>query len=233
MKIGILECDKVRESLVGKYGSYPDMFAALLRRADASISLEVYDVTANQLPGTIHDCDGYLITGSKYSVYEDLQWIEQLSEFVVQLNIARKKLVGICFGHQLIAQALGGKVAKYAGGWGVGIQQYSFKMKPGWILTDQEDFSLLATHQDQVIEMPEKAVLIAGNAFCKNAMFCIEDHILTVQAHPEFCSDYCRQLIEIRREMIGEDVSVAALASLDEDHEGDQFACWLVDFMKN
>ena len=232
MKIGILETDKVRDTLVEEFGTYPEMFIRLFSSVTSNVTFKVYEVLSGDYPSSVDECDAYLITGSKCSAYEDLPWIHQLSDFIVKLHNAKKNLVGICFGHQLIAIALGGVTQKYKGGWGVGVCDYKLKEKLAWLNTEEINFSLLATHQDQVTRLPSEATLLAGNNFCKNAMFSVGNHILTFQGHPEFIPNYSRCLIHIRREIMGEDVSDDALASLSRRHDGLLIAQWIVAFLK-
>ena len=113
MKLGILKTDAVRPEWVPEFGEYPDMFMALLAREDPQLEFAVYDVEQGIYPQDIDEVDAYLITGSKSSVYEDKPWIQELMEFVRVLDRRRKKIVGICFGHQLVAQALGGRTGSW------------------------------------------------------------------------------------------------------------------------
>ena len=131
MKLGILKTDAVRPEWVPEFGEYPDMFVALLEQADPSLEFVVYDVEEGQYPDDIEEVDAYLITGSKSSVYDDKPWIARLMDFVQELDRRRKKLVGICFGHQLVAQALGGEAAKSPKGWGVGLAHASIQHATG------------------------------------------------------------------------------------------------------
>lgn len=231
MKLGILKTDTVRPEWVAEFGEYPDMFIALLRQADAELDYVVYDVQQGEYPADIDEVDAYLITGSKAGVYEDKPWIATLMAFVRELHRRRKKLVGICFGHQLVAQALGGKTEKSPKGWGVGLHTHRFHSTPPW--HDQVDLELdiLVSHQDQVVEVPENAKVLAGSEFCLNAVCQIDDHILTFQGHPEFVSDYAREIMNHRREMIGEEAYAAGMASLGGNHEGQRVARWIYNFL--
>ncbi|CAA0114564.1 Gamma-glutamyl-L-1-hydroxyisopropylamide hydrolase [Halioglobus japonicus] len=230
MKLGILKTDAVRPEWVPEFGEYPDMFVALLRQVDPDLEFAVYDVEQGQYPADIDEVDGYIITGSKSSAYDDKPWIATLMEFVRQLHSRRKKLVGICFGHQLVALALGGKVAKSPKGWGVGLHTHSFNTTPTWHDQGDTELNVLVSHQDQVLEIPSGARVLAGSEFCENAVTQIGDHILTFQGHPEFVSDYSRSIMTFRREVIGEEAYTAGMASLQGTHEGLRVARWIVKF---
>lgn len=231
MKLGILKTDAVRPEWVPEYGEYPDMFMALLGEADPTLEFAVYDVEHGQYPADIDEVDAYLITGSKSGVYEDKPWIAQLMVFVRELHRRRKKLVGICFGHQLVAQALGGNVKKSPKGWGMGLHTHRFNSAPGWHDQGDRDLDILVSHQDQVLELAEGATVLAGSAFCENAVIQIGDHILTFQGHPEFVSNLSREIMEFRRDLIGEDVYSSGVASLQGTHQGQRVARWIVRFL--
>lgn len=231
MKLGILKTDAVRPEWVPEFGEYPDMFIALLGREDPSLEFVVYDVEEGEYPADIDEVDAYLITGSKSSVYEDKPWIARLMDFVRELDARKKKLVGICFGHQIVAHALGGKTEKSAKGWGVGRHTHRFSEMPAWHDQQDPDFEILVSHQDQVVSNARGAKVLASSDFCENAVVQIGDHILTFQGHPEFVPGYSREIMEFRRETIGEDVYQAGVASLQKEHEGRRVARWILKFL--
>ena len=232
MKLGILKTDAVRPEWVPEFGEYPDMFVALLSSQDPDLEFAVYDVEEGVYPEDIDEVDAYLITGSKSSVYEDKPWIHALMEFVRLLDSRHKKLVGICFGHQLVAQALGGRTEKSPKGWGVGLHTHRFSELPTWHDQGEPGFDILVSHQDQVVENAPGATVLAGSDFCENAVCQIGEHILTFQGHPEFLSDYSREIMTFRREMIGEGVYETGMASLRDDPQGARVARWILDFLK-
>jgi GMP synthase-like glutamine amidotransferase len=232
MKLGILKTDAVRPEWVPEFGEYPDMFISLLGQADSDLEFAVYDVEIGQYPADIDEVDAYLITGSKSGVYEDKPWIATLMEFVRELDRRHKKLVGICFGHQLVAHALGGKVEKSSKGWGVGLHTHQFAATPRWHDQGDMDLAILVSHQDQVVTAPQNADVLAGSEFCENAVCQIGDHILTFQGHPEFVPGYSREIMTFRRERIGEEVYADGMASLDGDHEGERVARWILNFLR-
>ena len=231
MKLGILRTDAVRPELEPVFGQYPDMFSALLRHADPDLEYVVYDVEVGEYPVDIDEVDAYLMTGSKSSVYEDQPWIIELMAFIRALNARHKKLLGICFGHQLVAQALGGKTEKSAKGWGVGLHTHRFATAPSWHDQGDVDLHILVSHQDQVVVVPDSARVLAGSEFCENAVCQIGNHILTFQGHPEFVPAYSRELLSIRRERIGEAVYAAGMASLSGVHQGQRVARWMLNFL--
>jgi GMP synthase-like glutamine amidotransferase len=233
MRLGILKTDEVRPEFLNEFGEYPDMFTSLLAAADASLEFAVYDVEHGQYPASIDEVDAYLITGSKSSVYEDKDWIHALSAFVCRLHDNRKKLIGICFGHQLVAQALGGRTEKSCKGWGVGVHGAAFTELPTWHDQQAAQFKLLVSHQDQVTVPAPGARVLAGSDFCSNAVCQLGDHILTFQGHPEFIKEYSEKLLKLRRQTIGEDIYHAGMASLEQDLDRQRVARWIVEFLRS
>ncbi len=187
MKIGILQTGQAPEPLRTASGDYPRMFERLL--AGHGFTFASWLVEEMAFPASVHDADGWLITGSRHGVYEDHPFIAPLEQFVRDALGVGLPVVGICFGHQIMAQALGGQVGKFAGGWAVGAQEYDFE---GARLT------LNAWHQDQVITPPEGAEILARNAFCAYAALGYGEHGYSVQAHPEFDDQFIAGLIETR-----------------------------------
>lgn len=233
MKIGILKTDAVKPDWVPIYGEYPDMFQALLKRVDPGLEFVTWDVEAGEFPERTDEVDGFLITGSKSSVYDDKAWIRQLEALVRRLHEERRKVIGICFGHQLIARALGGVVEKSAKGWGVGIHVYDVTDEALRADGEGAELKLLVSHQDQVLTPPADALVIARNEHCDIAGFKIGKHILTFQGHPEFIPDYSREIMHYRREMIGDDRVEAGMMSLETlEHEGERVARWMLEFLR-
>ena len=173
LRIGLLQCDHVADDLVTAHGDYQDMFSNLLHTQNQDIEVAVYDLTADNYPVDLHACDGYIITGSQFSVYDDIPWIHKAKELIANLYKAKIPTIGVCFGHQLIAESLGGKVKKQTDkGWGVGVQNWEIKNQREWMVNySPADFSLRASHQDQVVEMPADSILYASSEFCPNSRF--------------------------------------------------------------
>lgn len=123
MKFALLQCDHVVEELRSRHGDVPDLFYNLFNRLAPEVFLDVFNVTKGEYPNLLNHYDGFIGSGARYSVYDKESWIIRFKEFVRTLYDHRKKFVGICFGHQMIAQALGGKCAKTDRGWGVGVKK--------------------------------------------------------------------------------------------------------------
>lgn len=232
LTIGILKTDDVRPQLVDEFGEYPEMFARLLGELDADLEFKTYEVQRGDLPASVDEVDAYLITGSKTSVYEPEQWIADTEVFLRKAHAAKKKMLGVCFGHQLLAQALGGKTVKAEQGWGLGVHHYQLSDAAGDYGKAGEDFSMLVSHQDQVVENIPGAEVLASSDFCPNAMVKVDDHILSFQAHPEFTKHYSESLLKLRREVFGDDNVEKALASLSDDVSFNRVTNWMVQFFR-
>jgi len=187
MKIGILQTGQAPDALREKFGDYPAMFEALL--AGHGFAFEAWHVERMEFPASVQDADGWLITGSRHGVYEEHAFIAPLEQHIRDAFAADLPVVGICFGHQIMAQALGGKVDKFSGGWAVGAQDYEI---------EGENLVLNAWHQDQVIRPPEGARTIGRNAFCEHAALAYGAQGYSVQAHPEFDDAFIQGLIDTR-----------------------------------
>lgn len=231
MKLGILQCDAVAAELQPEFGDYPDMFRRLLSAADADLTFTTYNLTRDELPATPADCDAWLFSGSKCGANDETGWIHRAADFVRQLHAQRRPTIGICFGHQLIARTLGGRVER-AAGWGVGVHTTRMLQQQPWMQPARDELALLVSHQDQVVELPPGAVQLATHPFCANDMYQLDQHILAFQGHPEFPKGYARTIMERRRERIGESTFQQGMASLKQATDGAVAARWISGFLR-
>jgi len=184
MHIGILQAGHAPDPVAKTHGDYTDFFQSLLR--DHDLSFSTWDVVDMVFPDSPEDADGWLITGSRHGAYEDLAFIPPLEDFIRTVHASGRPMIGICFGHQIIAQALGGKVEKFAGGWSIGRREYT---------TPNGPIALNAWHQDQVVVAPKGSRTIASNDFCAHAGLIYGNAILTLQPHPEIRDDIMRDYL--------------------------------------
>ena len=227
MKIGVLETGRPPEALQARFGDYPAMFRALLGE---DFQWRTYDVENGPLPLSIEAEDAYLVTGASAGVYDGDPWIARLMDFLRGAR-GRTKLVGICFGHQAMAQAFGGQVIKSPKGWGVGLHTYRVLEHERW-MDAAETISIPASHQDQVVELPPGARVIAASAFSPFGMLDYGPDAISLQLHPEFDPVYAEALVERRRgTRFEDDQADAAIASLHRPNDNARVGEWLRRFL--
>lgn len=231
MRIGILQCDDVTEALQAKHGNYPKMFTGLFEGLDTKLVFSVYRVIDGEYPHSVDDCDAYITTGSRYGVNDDEPWVHQFKQYIATLYACNKKLIGICFGHQMMVKALGGEVVKSPKGWGVGVAISVITQHKPWMDSSIEELSLVVSHQDQVTELPENTEILAASDFCPFYMIQIGEHFLGVQGHPEFSKCYSQDLMNARRDRIPAPRIETGIESLALPVD-DKLVCrWLLDFL--
>ena len=231
MRIGILNTDTLKTEFDTKYGQYPAMFSKVLLHAEPKIEIYSYEVQTGEYPDELNECDAYLITGSKVSAYDDIAWIHELKNFIRSIHQHQKKLIGICFGHQLIAAALGGSVERSKEGWHVGIHSAMLKQNSVLFGSAEKEFDLIYNHQDQVVTMPRDSILHASCRNCPIAMLSIGNHILSFQGHIEFEIAYAKDLLNMRRSILGEDIYLNAYESLNAKSMDASVVDWILKFL--
>jgi GMP synthase-like glutamine amidotransferase len=224
MKIGILETGRPPGTLAEQFGDYPMMFENLL---GPGFEFERFDVESGQLPDpAVHSA--YMITGSPAGVYEPLPWIEPLQQFIREAGQA--KMVGICFGHQVMAEALGGHVEKSDKGWGAGLHRYSVIHDERW-MDETRSIAIPASHQDQVVIQPPNTEVTVASDFTAIAGLAWKDRpAISFQFHPEFSPAFAKALIEKRYDVVPN--PDAAITSLDAPNDNARVAGWIRRFLK-
>ncbi|MFK5952298.1 MAG: hypothetical protein QM498_04510 [Desulfobacterium sp.] len=230
MKLALLKCMTVSSPLKDEYGDISDMFRAFFSRHTSQIDLQIYDTEQGELPEPETPLDGIIISGSPCSPNENLDWIKRTRQFIQTSHHQKKKMVGICFGHQLLAEALGGKVKKAAQGWGLGVQPVFIHQQRPWMETAAKQTSILVSYQDQVVELPPGAQLLASNSHCPNFMFTLNQHVLGIQGHPEFSKPFARALYQSRQESFDKESLTLALESLGNEVHPRQWLQWIHQF---
>ena len=252
LQVGLLLCDDVDESAQARYGTYTEMFRRGINAVDANLVLTPIRCHQGEMPDSPDDFDAFLISGSRHGVYDPPPWIAQLQDFVRRCRERRRKTVGICFGHQLIAHALGGETRKADAGWGMGIQSAALTETLPWMGNESMDnesmdnsdlraagaykpgYNLVVLHQDQVVALPPGFRVIAKNDFCPISMFVGDDVMLGIQGHPEFDKKYCEFRVNARRELVSREQYRQSLASLEQmELDSARVLGWVARFIRS
>ncbi len=234
MKVTILETGRAPGRLSEDFPRYPDMFVSLLSKADESLAFETVSLIEGAAIPEAGGCEAVVITGSPAAVYDPAPWIDPLRDFVRTAFSARTPMVGICFGHQIIADAMGGDVRKSGKGWGVGRHTYEVVERRPWMSGAGRAFSLPASHQDQVITPPAGARTLARSDHTEHAMLLYEDApVMSLQGHPEFRDAFAAALYSARRGKTLSDAETdAAIESLRRPGDNALVGSWMVRFLK-
>ncbi len=232
-RIGLLLCGHVDPKSTHIAGDYPELFASLLR--DESLELVRFDVDRGHFPASLDDCEGWICSPSRQSVYDELEWIDEARDLHREVIRREVPYVGICFGHQLLADALGAPVQRATHGWNVGVHEYVIDAPQPWMGGDAAPISLLASHQDQVLELPADATLLAHapDGSCPIGGMVIGERAWTVQLHPEFVPELADHLLAGRVDLIGADEVRSARATLDWPLSSARVARWIGTFFRS
>jgi len=215
MLIGILETGRPSDALAAEHGTYTAMVATLLSSGDGALRFENFSVMEDEFPAGVEECDGYVITGSRFSAMDETPWMLRLESFLRDAMAKDRPVFGICFGHQILAKALGGEVKQAKQGWQLGLQSYQLVKRPEWMEESPDTLRMNAIHQDQVVSLPEGAEIIASAPQCPIAGLVYGDKAASFQAHPEFTLDFEKDLLKTYTGVtLPKDLGKAALAGV-------------------
>ncbi len=229
VRIGLLRMDLLSVQSPEGNGDYPGLYERMFD--DLGVELVDVPMFRGDAPTSLADCDGWIVTGSRHSVYDGHAWIATAEEVVREAVADEVPLVGICFGHQLLAQALGGRVEKAAVGWRIGAQQYEATEPLPW-LGGTDPYTLIASHQDQVVEPPSDAVVWSSGDGCPVAGMRVGDRAWTVQGHPEFTPGVATEIFRSRVEKLGADAVERAVESMTRPLDNRRIAEAIVDTVR-
>jgi GMP synthase-like glutamine amidotransferase len=230
MRISILQCDVVVPELHHVAGGLPEMFVGLF--GPSVNRIDVFDCTAGQLPQQPYGYDAHVVTGSRYAAFDNVQWIRALKRFIKECRYNKQTLIGICFGHQIIAEALGGTVERASGGWNLGMKELLIVQRTAWMEPSRPRVRLLFNHRDQVVRLPSDATLLAGDRDCPVQMYEIGNHILGLQGHPEYVVAYQEALMErIRMDVDPVTIATAVEANRQHSADSDLIRDWIIRFV--
>jgi GMP synthase-like glutamine amidotransferase len=230
-RIAVLLTNNDESEFSHQFPNDGEKVCALLRPHRDSWQYDIYSVKDDEFPSA-GAADGYIITGSPASVHDALPWIAKLKTLIQCLNEGRFPLIGLCFGHQMIATALGGCVSRNPGGWRFGIAETQYETQESWMEPGTHRMRLHACHSEQVTQLPPGARRLGGDAFCPIASFAIAGHIFTTEYHPEFTHEFMTALADAYQGEVPDDVLEAGRRELHGNVDSEIFARWAVSFLE-
>jgi GMP synthase-like glutamine amidotransferase len=230
LRVGILQTGSPPPPLDERFGSYSGMVQQLL---GPGYEFATFDVRTGELPRRADRCDAYVITGSASGVYDGDPWIDALKTFVRDAS-GQCAMAGICFGHQVMAEAFGGQVIKSPRGWGIGLQRYDVTERAAW-MDDTRSIAVPASHQDQIVKLPADARVLGGNELTPYGILEYpQRRAMSLQSHPEFTPEYAAALIELRRaSRYTPEQANRALDTLREPNDRERVGRWLTQFLRS
>ena len=232
MKLTILQTGDVPEALRPRFGPYAVMFQRMFDAADAGLDYDVLPVSDGAPFPDPEKVEAILITGSPAGVYDDLPWLEPLRDFIRRAYGRRTPMIGICFGHQIMADALGGTVRKSEKGWGIGRHSYEVVARPPFMNAAPARLAVSCSHQDQVTAAPEQAQTFLASPFTPHAGLAYRNGAaVSLQPHPEFTDAYALALAELRQGTAHDSVVEAARTSFATPSDSREIAHYLTGFL--
>lgn len=221
LRVGLLLCDHVSPDLMAVSGDYEDMFRRLFSPYP-EVDLIAYDSVNGEIPPSPSECDAWMTTGSRYSVNDDARWIRALEDLIRTIESDGRPFVGVCFGHQLLAKALGGRVALAETGWSVGVKEIQVRPGVEFVPSSVSSLRVFNSNQEQVVSTPDGADVIAWSEDCPVSMMTIADSLFGIQGHPEIDMDYGRALITSRRgTVVPQEVADLGLSTLAQGSDSE------------
>ncbi|MEM9240153.1 MAG: type 1 glutamine amidotransferase [Pseudomonadota bacterium] len=203
LRIAIIVADEPWDEFYEKFGTYASFFVDWMRPVLPDAAFEAINVVGGMaLPRDPGMYDGYLISGSRYGVYDDQPWLQPLRDFLRRARDLHRPMGGVCFGHQIMAEAFGSDVGKSPDGYVMGVETYGSK-------------GAYALHQDQVFTVPEGAATVMSSPRCDIGRIEYAFPALSVQHHPEFTTAHFDDLMNLYSDILSKDAFETALKNPD------------------
>ena len=232
MKIGILVCGKMPSPMERRGVTHAAMIENWLGLSAKGLTFRRFRAYAGKLPPKVTSCDCYFVSGSPSSVPDREPWVLELCNFLLVAAKAQVPCIGLCFGHQALAQALGGRAAKAPKGWEVGVKTFKVVREEAWMRESGKSLTLLTINRDQVVKLPPRSVRVASSDRCPNALFRLANHAIGIQAHPEMTPEIFDELLTARESLFKPEELAAARASLDTPTDSEAMSRWCVNFVQ-
>ena len=232
MKIGLLICGRLPNAMERRGVNHARLLRDWLGPAAGKATFRTFLAYSGKLPPKIDSCDCYFVSGSASSMVDREKWMVALCNFLLVAAKAQVPVIGICFGHQALAQALGGRAAIAPKGWELGVKSWKIVREEGWMRECSKKLTLLSIHRDQVVKLPPRSVRVASNDRCPNGLFRLANHAIGMQGHPEFTPEIFAELLETRKTLFSDEERKAALDSLDQPTHASDMARWCVNFVE-
>ncbi|KAK3681491.1 hypothetical protein LTR37_020905 [Vermiconidia calcicola] len=233
LRIAILECDEPVGKTKEKYGTYGGLFTELLQNgatklADSNhgkkpeLDISSWDIVNKDQYPKLEDIDAVLLTGSKFNSFDNDPWILRLVEYTRRLlKQDRVRLIGVCFGHQIIGRALDVKVDRGDKGWEVSVTKVHLTAM-GKELFGLEELNIHQMHRDLVYEWPKGVEPLGHTDSCDVQGMYIKEHLITVQGHPEFNGDVVSELLQRRHDqgIFNDEMYNDGMSRVRKPHDG-------------
>jgi len=233
MKVTVFQTGLVAEPLRDKFDNYGKMFAKLIGDGGGAFTFETVSLVENEPLPNVDDIEALIITGSSLGVYDDTPWMNPFRDFIRAAYAKSVPMIGVCFGHQIMADALGGVVEKSSKGWGVGRHSYSVDKNSGFLADAPDQMQFNVIHQDQVITPPKNCKVVASNEFTPNAILEYDNGAaISIQAHPEFANDYAKAVYKLRSgQLFDKNIGDDAVASVGTQNDNELMAEYFRRFL--
>ena len=231
IRFGIIVCEET-SPILRKLGirSRARLYEEWIGQVANKANFKTYLAYNGRLPGKTDECDAYILTGSRYDISDNSDWMQPLFNFLRMTAKAQIPVIGLGFGNQAIAHALGGRAGP-APGWSVGRQTWKIVREEGWLQISGKTMSLLAFSRNQVVKLPSRSIRIVSGSGCPNAAFRVANHSVGIHGHPEYTPKHIEMLLAAHADQIPEATAAAALESMKESRtDAKAVASWAAHF---